>query len=82
MTRWSPGSNLVAAAIAARPRSPIVRAGGQTARVGTPRCAARFAHLWGRTIEDAALEFGLGADAVRRAWHWLYDDAPAARGDR
>jgi hypothetical protein len=41
-------------------------------RVGDPRCAARYAHLWGCSIEAAAREFGVGLGAVLRQWLALY----------
>ena len=41
-------------------------------RVGNPRCAARYAHLWGCSIEAAGREFGVGVGAVLRQWLALY----------
>lgn len=54
----------------------IVQAGAEVARVGDPRVAARWAHLWSRSLEDAAREFGVGLVDVIRQWRALYPGQP------
>lgn len=35
-------------------------------RCGSPRTAAAWARVWGESVEQAALEFDLTIDAIRR----------------
>ena len=74
-------ARLVAIESAALIERPLV----EMRRVGSPQCAARYAHLWRCSIEEAALEFGLGIGPVFNAWIDLYPGVPmnpARRGDR
>lgn len=51
----------------------------ESPRVGNPRTAARWAHLWASSIDAAASEFGVSLGAVIREWRILYPGEPMAR---
>lgn len=43
--------------------------------IGSNNCAARYAKLWGCSIEEAAREFELPIDRVLASWSHLYGEA-------
>lgn len=45
-------------------------------RTGSPRCAARYAHLWSCSLDAAAREFGVRVVAVCLEWFQLYPGVP------
>lgn len=54
----------------------IVQAGNVVAGFRSPRCAARYAHFWGCSLDVAAREFGVDVEAAQVAWHKIYPGEP------
>jgi hypothetical protein len=57
-------------------RPQVVQADDDIAPVGSASCAARYARLWDCSIDEAAQEFGIDSDAVRRAWRDFFPGVP------